>query len=133
MAHHRAQLTFKDQPQIKTSLSVLKFHPGARHLLGKPITDHKIDLSDENSIIRKANKATYKIPVKGPEGHGFYHLQVFVADDKTWRVVKSQLEIRETSKLEKEEYEGKMLMVFNEEKNGDLIEYYTDNVKNSIS
>lgn len=117
--HSKMQKQFKQTSFVRESLSALYKHKGACHLLGTPIKNFNIHFHDLENNHTDDEEAIFKIPVKGPVGHGWYYIR---AEPKgkggLWVGVKCELEIENTEMLEKEKYQDKRLKVFDSDRDG---------------
>lgn len=87
-------------------------------ILGTPIKDHNIQFHDTENNVYDDEKAINKIPVKGPNGHGWYYIRAEPkGEGGTWVGVRLELDILETDKLEEEKYKDKRLVIFDSKKN----------------
>lgn len=88
-------------------------------LSGSPIRDFNIEFEDTANNYYNKDEAVYKIPVKGPNGHGYYFIKAQPrGEDGKWVGVKLELELEETKQLEKEKFQNKRLVVFDCDKSG---------------
>ena len=88
-------------------------------LSGSPIRDFNIEFEDTANNYYTKDEAVYKIPVKGPDGHGYYFIKAQPrGEGGKWVGVKLELELEETKHLEKEKFQNKRLVVFDCDKNG---------------
>jgi len=121
--HSIKQKQMQETPIFKTALERLQSHDGATHLLGSPIRTFSVDLSDQVNNWRDENQCRFKIPVKGPNGHGYYFLSAAkskeIADSK-WEGVRFELEIEETSELSEDQFRGKRLIIYDKTRHGQL-------------
>lgn len=141
--HSKLQKTFKQTVFVRESLNMLRKHEAAKYLLGKhckqcpitvrisgqshkhniylsgtPIKDHNIQFHDTENNVYDDEKAISKIPVKGPNGHGWYYIRAEPkGEGGTWVGVRLELDILETDKLEEEKYKDKRLVIFDSKKN----------------
>ena len=117
--HSKMQQRFKGTSFVRESLIKLRKHEGACYLLGTPIKDFNIHFHDTENNYSNENEAIFKIPVKGPNGHGWYFIRAEPKGERgVWVGIKCELELDATNKLEKEKYEGKRLKVFDSDKEG---------------
>jgi len=107
---------------VSESLKKLSNHEAAKYLLGTPIKDFNISFSDTENNHYTDQEAVYKIPVKGPNGHGWYFIRAEPrGEDGAWVGVKLELEIDETKMLEEEKYRDKRLVIFDCDRNGKMV------------
>merc|ERR1712226_75041 len=98
---------------VRESLNALKKHKHACYVLGEPIKNFNIHFHDIENNHTDDNEAVFKIPVKGPLGHGWYCIRAEPRGEKgTWVGVRCELEIEKTKMLEEEQYMNKRLVVF---------------------
>ena len=117
--HGKMQERFKQTAFVRESLIKLRRHEGACYLLGTPIRDFNIHFHDTENNYSDEKEAIFKIPVKGPDGHGWYFIRAEPkGENGVWVGIKCELELDDTSKLEKEKYEGKRLKVFDSDRDG---------------
>ena len=117
--HSRLQSRFKETIFVRESLIKLRRHKGACYLLGEPIKDFNIHFHDTESNHTTEEESIFKIPVKGPDGHGWYFIRAEPKGDYgKWVGIRCELEIENTEHLEKEKYVGKRLKVFDSERDG---------------
>ena len=89
---------------------------------GTPMKDFNIHFHDTENNHKTEEEAIFKIPVKGPKGHGWYFLRAEPrGEDGRWVGVRLELEIENTEMLEEEKYKDKRLVVFDCERNGKML------------
>lgn len=91
-------LRFKINNNIKNSgfckdaLKTVRSHKGAIHLLGEPIKDSQINVSDSSINYLKENCGKYEIPLRGSKQRGVLHMWIARTDDKSdWVVQRLEL------------------------------------------
>ena len=125
--HSQMQKRFKQTIFVQESLGALRRHPPACYLLGEPIKDFNIHFHDEENNHTNDEEAIFKIPVKGPKGHGWYFIRAEPRGAKgSWVGVRCELEIEKTQMLEEEKYLDKRLVIFDCDKHG-LMKIESDN------
>ena len=60
----------------------------------------------------------YKIPVKGPDGHGYFFIRAEPRDGVGWVGVRLELEIEDTKHLSQDQFKDKRLVIFDCERHG---------------
>ena len=89
---------------------------------GTPIKDFSIQFHDTIHNFYTENEAQYRIPVKGPSGNGWYVIRAEPrGENGKWVGVKLELEIDETSMLEEDKYKDKRLVIFDCNRNGNMV------------
>jgi len=118
--HKAMQSRFKQTVFVRESMTALRRHKGACYLLGEPIKDFNIRFDDTENNHTNDEESVFKIPVKGPVGHGWYYIRAEPRDNGNWVGVKCELEVEKTEVLEEEKYQNKRLVVFNCDKQGHM-------------
>lgn len=60
----------KQTEYYKEAIKTLRLHKAAVHLLGEPIKEKTIDVSNHEKNFTKADTAQYEVPIKGPKQNG---------------------------------------------------------------
>ncbi|CAG9835353.1 unnamed protein product [Diabrotica balteata] len=76
----------------KEALKIVRSHKGAVTLLGEPIRDRDVDVSDMKTNFVKDNTAQYKVPLKGSKQNGHLYFWALKNVDK-WDVTRMELEL----------------------------------------
>ena len=143
--HTNIQKSFKQTIFVSESLNKLRSHEAAKYLLGKwlwltksffnlcssshiviefniisgsPIKDHNIQFEDTINNYYDDHKAVYKIPVRGPDGHGYYFIRAEPrGEGGEWVGVRMELELENTKHLSEEKFKDKRLVIFDSDRN----------------
>lgn len=79
----------------RDAMKTLRAHKGAIYLLGEPIKDYLLDISDKESNYTTAENAHYQVPVKGPKDKGkLYFWAKKNINDDMWTVNRIELELK---------------------------------------
>lgn len=114
------EVTMNSEP-YRNAVDALKRHNGAQYILGTPIEDKRYDIFNRKSDLIKNLDCKFKMHVSGPEGAGYYYFYGERPDQRSpWKLTQCELEVRETTKLEKEEYEEKRLIIYSLARDGPL-------------
>ena len=120
--HSQIQKNFKQTTFVRESMNKLRSHEAAKYLLGTPIKDFNIHFHDTENNHYTDDEAVYKIPVKGPDGHGWFYIRAEPrGEGGKWVGVRLDLQLEETKHLEKENFQDKRLVIFDCNKNGPMI------------
>ena len=88
-------------------------------IAGSPIKDHNIQFEDTASNFYNDQQAVYKIPVKGPDGHGYFFIKAEPrGDGGEWVGVRLELELENTKHMSEEKFKDKRLVIFDSDRNG---------------
>lgn len=63
----------KQTDHYKEAMKILRAHKAAISLLGEPIKDCRIEITNDNKNYTKALDSHYEVPVKGPKQRGVMH------------------------------------------------------------
>ncbi|XP_017781572.1 PREDICTED: uncharacterized protein LOC108566274 [Nicrophorus vespilloides] len=79
----------------KEAMKTVRSHKGAIHLLGEPIKDCNIDVTDSTKNVTRNLSAQYAVPVKGAKEYGtvYFWANRQTSDDK-WSVNRIELELK---------------------------------------
>jgi len=121
--HSRVQSNFKNEVWVQNSLTLLKQHKAAVHLLGKPVKDFNLNLGDKEHNHTTNVESVFKIPVKGSKGHGYYFIRAEPGPEGKWEGVRCELQLDATTELEEEQFRDKRLVVFDKKRHGSPIPF----------
>lgn len=94
LLRNKINFNIRQTDYYKDALKALRQHNGATYLLGEPIRDRSIDVSDLETNFTKTNYAQYKVPLKGSKKSGYlYFWAERNSEQEKWDVVRMELEL----------------------------------------
>ncbi|XP_066146246.1 uncharacterized protein [Euwallacea fornicatus] len=92
-AKNKIESNVKSAPFYNEALLLVRNHPAAVHLLGQPIKDGHINVSDQSKNYIKGNIANFVVPIRGPKQTGTMFISVMKEEGgEVWRINKVELE-----------------------------------------
>ncbi|XP_059087257.1 uncharacterized protein LOC131883735 isoform X4 [Tigriopus californicus] len=124
-------LNFAREPYYQNSIRHLRRHDGATFVLGVPIIDQKMTLSQDQVFRKTDNSFKIETPVKGPTGSGIYHVLAMKNPEGTeWQVEHSSLELHNTTAANiPSDYKNKRMTIYDRSKDGELPDYLSESKK----
>ncbi|RZC41230.1 Coa1 domain containing protein [Asbolus verrucosus] len=84
----------KQTEYYKEALRTVRSNRGVVHLLGEPIKDGTIDVSDQEKNFTRQNTAQYEVPVRGPKQKGTVYFWAIKQNSDHWTVNRIELGLK---------------------------------------
>ncbi|XP_066245994.1 uncharacterized protein [Euwallacea similis] len=92
-AQKKIESNVKTASFYKEALLLVRTHPAAVHLLGQPIKDGRINVSDESKNYIKGNVANFVVPIRGPKQTGTVFISAMKdKEGEEWKISRVELE-----------------------------------------